>query len=115
MDNSFFAEKLKELRRKNKLTQKELLEKTDISYSSIVSYENGLRQPNGKSLAALKRFFGVAADELFENFTYKKAFPENLKKLRQMQGLTQKGLAEKIGVSCSAIISYENGISQLHS
>ena len=112
MDNSFFAEKLKDLRRKNKLTQKELSEKTDISYSSIVSYENGLRQPNAKSLAALERFFGVSADELLGNFMYKKAFPENLKKLRQMQGLTQKGLAEKIGVSCSAIISYENAISQ---
>ena len=37
---------------------------------------------------------------------------ENIKRLRKEKGLTQKGLAEKIGVSTAFISQVENGISK---
>ncbi len=59
--------KLKELRKQANLTQKELADKIGISYGSIVGYENGLREPSSKALAALERYFHVSADYLLGN------------------------------------------------
>lgn len=48
--------RVRELRLTYHLTQSELAEKTNLSYSSIVSYENGLRDPNARAMAALEKF-----------------------------------------------------------
>lgn len=39
----------------------------------------------------------------------KDLFPERLKELRKAKGITQKQLAEKLGVSLPSVIHYENG------
>lgn len=39
----------------------------------------------------------------------KDAFPARLKELRKAKGVTQKQLAEKLGVSLPSVIHYENG------
>lgn len=56
--------RVRELRLTYHLTQSELAEKTNLSYSSIVSYENGLRDPNARAMAALEKFFGVTGEYL---------------------------------------------------
>lgn len=61
------ADILKKLRKQYNITQKQLAEKTGITLRTIINYENGLRQPNAESLAALERFFQVSADELLGN------------------------------------------------
>lgn len=58
------AKKIKDLRAEKGLTQKQLADATGLSYSSITSYENGLREPNGRAMAALERYFGVTGDYL---------------------------------------------------
>lgn len=49
--------RVRELRLTYHLTQSELAEKTNLSYSSIVSYENGLRDPNARAMAAIRKVF----------------------------------------------------------
>ena len=55
----YLGSRLKELRQKANITQKELSEKTNISLRSIINYENNLREPNSRAMAALERYFGV--------------------------------------------------------
>lgn len=60
----YLGGRLKELRQKSNITQKELSEKTNISLRSIINYENNLREPNSRAMAALERYFGVTGDYL---------------------------------------------------
>lgn len=60
----YLGGRLKELRQKANITQKELAEKTNISLRSIINYENNLREPNSRAMAALERYFGVTGDYL---------------------------------------------------
>lgn len=67
MDNDhkqIIARRIKELRLDKNLTQKELAKQTGLSVSSIIAYENSLREPNSKAMAALERFFRVSGDYL---------------------------------------------------
>lgn len=56
---------LKKLRKERGITQQELAQYTGLSFSSIGSYEKGLRQPNAKAMRALENFFCVSADYLY--------------------------------------------------
>ena len=40
---------------------------------------------------------------------YRNAFGKKLKRIRRAKGLTQKKLADKLGISQSGIVMYENG------
>ena len=70
------AETLKTLRQLHNVTQKEVAEKTRLSVSSIVSYENGLREPNSRAMAALESYFNVSGDFLRGDFTLDKYLGE---------------------------------------
>lgn len=59
-----FAERLKELREENNLTQYELSKKINISTACINRWEKGLRVPNIDSIIILCRFFGCSSDYL---------------------------------------------------
>lgn len=69
-------EVLKYLRRDMNLTQKQLAKETGLSLSAIVSYENGLREPNSKAMATLESFFGVSGEYLRGDID-QKTFHEN--------------------------------------
>lgn len=56
------AERIKELRKELNLTQQELADATGITVKSIRNYENCVREPNSKSMAALERFFNVSGE-----------------------------------------------------
>lgn len=55
---------IKKLRVKKGLTQKELAKALNLSLSSIISYENGLRTPNAKAMMALENYFNMSIAEL---------------------------------------------------
>ncbi len=59
-----FSKRLKELRKKNKLSQQEVSIKTHISQSNISSYELGQNKPTIDAIIALCKFFNVSADYL---------------------------------------------------
>ena len=58
------ASRIKELRKDKGITQKDLAQITGLSYSSIVCYENGVREPNSKAMAALEKYFNVSGEFL---------------------------------------------------
>lgn len=58
------ATNLKILRKDAGLTQRELAEKVGLPLRSIINYENGLREPNSKAMAALERYFNVSGEFL---------------------------------------------------
>lgn len=51
---------IKLLRNEKGLTQKLLSELTNISYKSIINYENGLREPKTDTIKVLSNFFEVS-------------------------------------------------------
>lgn len=58
------SKRIQQLRSEQHITQKQLAQETGLSYSSIVGYENGKREPNSKAMAALERFFNVSGEYL---------------------------------------------------
>lgn len=58
------ATNLKLLRKDAGLTQRELAQKVGLPLRSIINYENGLREPNSKAMAALERYFNVSGEYL---------------------------------------------------
>ena len=54
-----FSEKLKDLRKKENLTQKELAAALGVSTATVISYENGNRRPSNKMLDALASYFSI--------------------------------------------------------
>jgi transcriptional regulator with XRE-family HTH domain len=65
MDAKTFGARLREMREKAGLTQKELAEKTGIGQASISSWEQGLREPLIGNVPILAEALGVEPSEFF--------------------------------------------------
>lgn len=95
---------LKSLRKEQKLTQKKLSELTGISQSALVKYENGTRGILKNVDIALSKALNV--DSLLknevENFSY---MINRIIEYRDLNNLSNKNLANKIGIS-EALLSY---------
>ena len=63
-EKSGMGKRIQELRRSAGLTQEQLAAKIGVSMPSIRNYENGLREPNSKAMAALEQFFHVSGGYL---------------------------------------------------
>ncbi|MBQ8885520.1 MAG: helix-turn-helix transcriptional regulator [Clostridia bacterium] len=59
-----FGEILKELRKLNSLTQKDVATALQISETCYAGYEQGYREPNLETLRKIVLFFNVSADEI---------------------------------------------------
>lgn len=59
-----FAERLKDLRKTDGLTLKDLSEKIGVSINTISRWEREERMPNIENIVALAKFFNVSADYL---------------------------------------------------
>jgi transcriptional regulator with XRE-family HTH domain len=62
-----FAQRLKYLRKKHKLTQQQLGEKIGVSQRIVGYYETGDRFPNQETLLNISNFFGVSVDYLLND------------------------------------------------
>ena len=59
-----FGEKIKSLRTRRNLTQKQLADMAGVAVSAISSYESGNRYPSYDVLISLSRIFHVSTDYL---------------------------------------------------
>ena len=59
-----FKDRLKELRYKKELSQRELASILNMSPSTIAMYETGQREPDAETLSKIADFFGVTIDYL---------------------------------------------------
>lgn len=123
-------QKLRELRTKKKLTQKELSEKLGLSKNAVCEYEKGRAEPSIETLIKLSRIFEVSLDYLvgLEDKSETTAHKANiyftdetkthdsinfrLKELRKSRGLKQKDLAAVLQVSPQSIGYYENLVNK---
>ncbi len=62
--NTIFGERLHQLRKKRKMTQKELGEIIGLTHKSISTIENGLQSTTIENLVLLATFFNVSTDYL---------------------------------------------------
>ena len=62
-----FQEKIKELRKEAKLTQKQIAEKLDMPQSLYSNLERGIKQANQKRLKQFSDFYNVSTDYLLGN------------------------------------------------
>ena len=60
------GEKIRELRRKNDITQEKLADYLGITYQSISKWENNNGMPDITLIVPIANFFGVSTDELFD-------------------------------------------------
>lgn len=62
------GQRIRKLRKANKLTQKEVALRLGIRPSSVTQWENDGTEPSGVNLVGLANFFGVSPDELLGTF-----------------------------------------------
>ena len=68
MNVSYFSEKIKSLRLKNSLTQKQIAEEIGISQGNYSGLENGKNEPSLSTLQALSSYYGELIDSLVQPF-----------------------------------------------
>ena len=61
---SDFAQRLKELRKDNNISQKRLSNFLNFGYTAIANYESGRNQPSLDTVKKIAQFFGVTVDYL---------------------------------------------------
>lgn len=64
---SFNFEKIRELRKLNHITQKDLGDALGISDRAVSKWESGLSKPSGQNLLSLAKIFGVPVECFFES------------------------------------------------
>ncbi len=132
------SEKIKLLRHKTKLSQKELSEKTGLSIATIQGYEQGKFNPKLQNLEKIAHVLNVPIQELADLEYFKtemKKADDELqdidahlqelevklhaslrergfiyRKLRDELGLSQEDLSQKTGIAVSDIKSVESGL-----
>lgn len=61
---SLFGSRLRQLRKEDNLTQKELADKLGLAFSTISMYERGIREPDFETTEAIADYFNVSMDFL---------------------------------------------------
>lgn len=82
--NNFNPQKIKDIRTRNGISQKELGEKLGISNKAVSKWENGLGQPSSQNLLILSKIFNVPVE-----FFFTEEIKESKKKSAGMESLTE--------------------------
>lgn len=88
-----FENRLKELRKKNKLTQKELGEILNVDQTTISKLETGQQTFTSQLLTATANYFSVTTDYLLGNeiLDPTSKMPKDLKKILEEEEITLNG------------------------
>ena len=100
--------RLKELRIKKGVYQKDVAQFLGVDRTTYVKYENGDSEPSNEILKLLSKYFNVSIDYILDNSSKSEiSFGSRLKELRISKNLTQEDLAKKINLSKANISKYE--------
>jgi len=86
---------LRKLRLSRGLSQKEVADAIGVSQNAVSQWESGNRTPTLDLIIQLADLLKCTTDDLLD----KQAEPNNLLKLRKKKGVTQKEVAEAIGIT----------------
>jgi len=103
------GDRLKELRKKNGLTQERLAESLGISYQAVSKWETGAASPDLSLIIPLARLFHISTDELLGYTADRREELENL----WIQAL-RLGVQERLKISEAALKEYPNDQTFLH-
>ncbi len=108
------GEKIKELRKKNNLTQEKLANYLCVSYQAVSKWECGLSSPDLSLIGPLTKLLRVSADELLGlTNDSTEAYREELE--NQYQGTWKTGnLAERYVISRTAVSEYPGEMKYLN-
>ena len=109
------SQKLKELRKKQGLTQLELAERLFVSRQAISGWEAGTSRPSTENLQSLSRLFNIPLETLLDDYNLflRKGQGEQIKTIRTKLGLTQREYADKLGVSLGNLKQWEQNRKQI--
>lgn len=86
-----FKDRLREIRKKNNISQAKLGEFLNYRYSTISNYESGRNEPSYDDLIKIAKFFDVSADYLL-GLTARKKYIEPevvMAKVKEMESTTK--------------------------
>ena len=66
MNQNEFGKLIKEIRKKNNLTQKDLADKYNVTYQAVSKWENGKNMPDVSLIKEISKDFNVSMDDLLE-------------------------------------------------
>ncbi len=66
MNQEKFGKFIKDIRKKNNLTQKQLADKYNVTYQAVSKWENGLNMPDTFLIKQISKDFGISMDELLD-------------------------------------------------
>ena len=66
MNQEKFGNFIKEIRKKNNLTQKQLADKYNVTYQAVSKWENGKNMPDTSLIKQMSKDFNITLEELFE-------------------------------------------------
>ena len=66
MNQQKFGKFIKEIRKKNNLTQKQLADKYNVTYQAVSKWENGKNMPDTYLIRQMSKDFNISLDELFD-------------------------------------------------
>ena len=73
MNQDKFGKFIKEIRKKNNLTQKQLADKYNVTYQAVSKWENGKNMPDTSLIKQMSKDFNISLEDMFEgNITEKK-------------------------------------------
>lgn len=72
MDQEKFGNFIKEIRKKNNLTQKQLADKYNVTYQAVSKWENGKNMPDTSLIKQMSIDFNVSLEEMFDGELKKK-------------------------------------------
>lgn len=115
------GENIKMLRKEKGLTQKELAKLSGLSEVSIINYEKGRRSPSAKILyqianglkVSIERLVGEDEAVFSDIHDIFSAMGKNVRKRRELLGMSQKELADVAMMRVDILDDFENGKTQL--
>ena len=72
MDQERIGKFIKEIRKKNNLTQKDLADKYNVTYQAVSKWENGKNMPDTALIKQMSKDFNISLDDIFEGEYSKK-------------------------------------------
>lgn len=107
------GEKIKELRKKNDLTQEKLADYLCVSYQAVSKWECGLSSPDLSLIGPLTRLFHISADELLglKNDSIDTRREELENKYRETWKTGD--LSERYEIACTAVSEYPGEMQYL--
>ena len=66
MDQEKFGKIIKDIRKKNNLTQKQLADKYNVTYQAVSKWENGINMPDMSLIKQISKDFNISLEDIFD-------------------------------------------------